>query len=107
MCRDSFIGITCQLFDHKRKFRKTFHFCLLPFYEQHNAANIMEKVTRIMDEFSKVNFVCTDNTTSTTSRRHYSSNIEVLATGVKPAVGAEAENSLAHTLELRFLKIDV
>ena len=61
MCRDSFIGITCHLFDHKRKFRKTFHFCLRPFYEQHTVANILEKVTRIMDEFGKVNFVCTDN----------------------------------------------
>ena len=43
--------------------------------------------------------------TTTTSRRHYSSNIEVLTTGVEPAVRAEAENSLAHTLELRFLKM--
>ena len=33
------------------------------------------------------------------------SNIEVLITGVERAVGAEAENSLAHTLELCFLKM--
>ena len=29
----------------------------------------------------------------------------MLTTGVEPAVRAEAENSLAHTLELRFLKM--
>ena len=45
----------------QKKIQETFHFCLRPFYEQHTAANIIEKVTRIMDEFGKVTFVCTDN----------------------------------------------
>ena len=104
VCRDSFIGITCHLFDHKRKFRKTFHFCLRPFYEQHTAANIIEKVTRIMDEFGKVNFVCTDNDHNI---KKASSRCWILVLSLQ--LGRRQKhyhgNSLAHTLELRFLKM--
>jgi len=64
------------------------------------AANIIERVTRIMDEFDKVNFVCTDN-----DHNIKEGIIEVRTTGIEPAVGEEAENTLAHTLELRFLKM--
>ena len=58
-----------------------------------------------MDEFGKVNFVCTDNDHNIKKALFDLGNIMVLTTGVEPAVGAEAENSLAHTLELRFLKM--
>ena len=57
-----------------------------------------------MDEFSKVNLVCTDNDHNIKKALFDLGNFEVLTTGVEPAVGAEAENSLANTLELRFLK---
>ena len=94
MCRDSFIGITCHLFDHKRKSRKTFRLCLRPFNERHTSANIIEKVTKIMDEFGirhKVNFVCTDNGANIKKAIVDLGDIEVVTPGVEPAVVAEAE----------------
>ena len=94
MCRDSFIGITCDLFDQKRKSRKTFRLCLRPFNERHTSANFIEKVTKIMDEFGirhKVNFVCTDNGAIIKKAIIDLGNVEVVTPGAEPAVVAEAE----------------
>ena len=94
MCRDSFIAITCHLFDQKRKSRKTFRLCLRPFNERHTSANIIEKVTKIMDKFGirhKVNFVCTDNGANIKKAIIELGEVEVVTPGVEPAVVAEAE----------------
>ena len=93
-CRDSFIGITCHLFDPKRKSRKTFRLCLRPFNERHTSANIIGKVTEILDEFGirhKVNYVCTDNGANIKKAMNDLGELEVVTTGVEPAVVAEAE----------------
>ena len=94
MCKDSYIGITCHLFDQKRKSRKTFRLCLRPFNERHTSSNIIEKVKEIMDEFGirhKVNFVCTDNGANIKKAMNDLGELEVVTHGVEPAVVAEAE----------------
>ena len=94
MCRDSFIGITCHLFDRKRKSRKSFRLCLRPFNESHTSAAIMRKVTNIMDEFNirhKVNYVCSDNGANIKRALINLGHEEVVTTGVEPAEVVEAE----------------
>ena len=71
---------------------------LSAYNEQHTSANIIMKVTRIIDKFRKVTFVCTDNDDNIKKALVDLGNIEVLTTGAEPAVRAEAENSLGHTL---------
>ena len=61
---DSFLGITVHCWDNTAKARRNFRLCLRTFNERHTAPNIIEKVTKILDEFNiraKVRSVNTDN----------------------------------------------
>ena len=61
--RESYIGITCSLFDVQAKCRRNFRLCLRLFEGRHTGDLILEKVVSIMDEFqikSKVRSISTD-----------------------------------------------
>ena len=94
MCRDSFLGVTCHLFDKKRRSRKNFRLCLRPFNERHTSSNIIAKVTQILDEYGirhKVNFICCDNGANIKKAMDDLGELEVVTPGIEPAVVDEAE----------------
>ena len=61
---DAFIGITVHCWDNAAKVRRNFRLALRTFNERHTAANILDKVTKILEEYNiraKVRTISTDN----------------------------------------------
>ena len=61
---DAYLGITVHCWDNAVKARRNFRLCLRTFNRRHTASNIIEEVTKILDEFNiraKIRTITTDN----------------------------------------------